>query len=395
MKQTSLLLGAGFSVNQGYPTANQLNTKLIELHPEDFWIHTDGTVLFKARDKKDPCWYSSYAKGKFFIVRLIEFYVQLTGKEFNYEEFYDFYNEIYRQENDIPEFNDFCDKFREEFHCDIDNHNLLSRTNNIFNQLIAHYLVDREGNRFYKPIHYCKPIFPGYTGFLNCLEHWGAEGILHIHTLNHDIFFEIFNSSDWLQGNLCDGFKELGSPYYGNLGEKYKVRLPYFTNEYKEKYRLYKLHGSIDQFPFHIQNSGIETYVKIKLGIGTSDLFKEVNIDGELSYINDWINYHPDFLSGTTSKILRYREPWYYEKIFTHFENNLEKSESLILIGYGCGDIEVNNLIEKKFDFKNKPVFVVDPFPTDRATEFLKRFNGTLIQKKPDELRIDDFKNEK
>src|SRR5690606_18110771 len=148
-------------------------------------------------------------------------------------------------------------------------------------------------------------------------------------------------------------------------------------------------------FPFHIQNSGIETYVKIKLGIGTSDLFKEVNTDGELSYINDWINYHPDFLSGTTSKILRYREPWYYEKIFIHFENNLEKSESLILVGYGCGDIEVNNLIEKKFDFKNKPVFVVDPFPTDRTTEFLKRFNGTLIKKKPDELRIDDFKNEK
>src|SRR5690606_4677332 len=117
MKQTALLLGAGFSVNQGYPTANQLNTKLIELHPEDFWIQTDGTVLFKARDKEDPCWYSNYAKGKFFVVRLIEFYVQLTGKELSYEEFYDFYNEIYRQEKDIPEFNDFCDKFREEFHC--------------------------------------------------------------------------------------------------------------------------------------------------------------------------------------------------------------------------------------------------------------------------------------
>ncbi|MDP1795706.1 MAG: SIR2 family protein [Daejeonella sp.] len=197
---------------------------------------------------------------------------------------------------------------------------------------------------------------------------------------------------NWLHGKLSDGFKELGSPYYGDFEGKYKVRLPYFANEYSQKYRLYKLHGSLDQFPFHIQGLGIDTYVKIKFGIGTSDLFKEVNIDGEFSYINDFINYHSDFLSGTTSKILRYREPWYYDKLFTHFEENLSQSESLIIIGYGCGDIEVNNLIEKNFDFKNKQVFIVDPFPTDRTMEFLKRFEGTLINKTPDELRIEDLK---
>ena len=394
MKQTSLLLGAGFSVNQGYLTANQLNSKLAGLDPEDFWIHTDGTVHLKKREEKDLCWYSSYAKGKFFIVRLIEFYQKHTGTDFNYEEFYDFYNEIYRQEKIIPQFDEFCDTFREEYHTDIDNHNLLSKTNSIFNQLIAHYLVDRDGNKFYEPVHYGKPIFPGYTGFLNCLENWGENGIVHIHTLNHDIFFEIFNSSDWLQGNLCDGFKELGSPYYGNLGEKYKVRLPYFTNEYMEKYRLYKLHGSVDQFPFHIQNEGIETYVKIKLGIGTNDLFKEVEKKDGLTYINDLINYHPDFLSGTTSKILRYREPWYYEKVFNHFEDNLENSETLILVGYGCGDIEVNNLIDKKFDFKSKSVFVVDPFPSDKTSEFLDKFNGILIKKTPDHLTLNDFEKQ-
>lgn len=391
MKQTSLLLGAGFSVNQGYPTANQLNTKLKSLDAEDFWVHTDGTVYLKKREEKDLCWYSDHAKGKFFIVRLIEFYQIHTGKDFNYEEFYDFYNEIYRQEKKIPEFDDFCDEFRIEHHTEIDNHNLLSRTNSILNQLIAHFLVDKNGKIFYEPIHHCKPIFPGYTGFLDCLENWGENGIVHVHTLNHDIFFEVFNSSDWLQGDLCDGFKELGSPYYGNLGEKYKVRLPYFTNEYKEKYRLYKLHGSVDQFPFHIQNEGIDTYVKIKLGIGTNDLFKEVENEDGLTYINDWINYHPDFLSGTTSKILRYREPWYYGKVFTHFENNLENSERLILVGYGCGDIEVNNLIGEKFDFKEKPLFVVDPFPSDKTSEFLDKYNGILIEKTPENLNTNDF----
>ena len=394
MTQNSLLLGAGFSVNQGYPTANQLNAKLTGLDPEDFWIHTDGTVVLKSRDEKDPCWYSSHAEGKFFIVELIEFYQKHSQKEFNYEEFYDFYNEIYRNEIEIPEFNEFCEKFRKKYSSDIDYHNLLSKTNNIFNQLIGHFLVDKEGYKFYEPVHYGKPIFPGYTGFLDCLEKWGGDGIVHVHTLNHDILFEIFKSSDWIQGNMDDGFKELGSPYYGNIGEKHKVRLPYFTNEYHKIIRLYKLHGSVDQFPFHIQNEGIETYVKIKRGIGKSDLFKEVVKDGKLTYINDWINYHPDFLSGTTSKILRYSEPVYYEKVFNHFENNLENSEMLILIGYGCGDVEVNNLIKEKFDFINKPLFVVDPYPSDKTKEFILEFNGKLIEKTPNDLNLDDLKGE-
>jgi hypothetical protein len=388
MKQTSLLLGAGFSVNYGYPTANKLNQKLSCLDPEDFWVHTNGTVLLKKKEDEDPC----YAKGKFFIVKLIEFYQKYTKNEFNYEEFYDFYNEIYRNEKELTEFNEFCDNFRNEYQTDIDNLNLLSETNIILNQLIGHYLVDRKGNKFYEPGHYCKPTFPGYTGFLDCLEKWGELGVVHVHTLNHDIFFEIFKSSDWIQGNLGDGFRELGSPYYGNLLEKYTVRLQYFTNEYQEKFRLYKLHGSIDQFPFHIQNEGIETYLKIKFGIRTSDLFKEVEKDGEFTYINDWINYHPDFLSGTTSKILRYREPWYYEKVFTHFEINLENSEALILIGYGCGDIEVNNLIKKKYDYKSKPIFIVEPFPSDNTHKLIKELNGKLIEKTPDNLRIEDFK---
>ena len=390
MKEKSLLLGAGFSVNQGYPSANKLNTKLRELDPEDFCVHTDGIVILKEKEAEDPYWYTDDAKNKHFVVRLIQFYNE--SNDFNYEEFYDFYNEIYRGESENHEFDKLCDDFRKDFKSKTDNYNLLSRTNNIFNQLISLFLVDKEGNKFYDPIHYCKPIFPGYTGFLNCLEKWGNYGIAHIHTLNHDIFFEIFKSSDWLQGNLSDGFHELGSPYYGNLKELYKVRLPYFTNEYNEKFRLYKLHGSIDQFPFHIQESGIDTYVKIKFGIGTTDLFKEVqNENGDLNYINDWINYHPDFLSGTTSKILRYREPWYYEKVFNHFENNLSNSDSFITIGYGCGDIEINNLIEDRFDFKNKPVFVVEPYPSYRTKQFLERFNGKLIEKNPENLELSDF----
>lgn len=391
MKQTSLLIGAGFSVNRGYPTANQLNKILINLDPDDFWVHTDGTVFRKDKVDEDPCWYSDDSKHKHFVIRLIHLYQDLSAGEFNYEEFYDFYNEIYRGERESTEFDELCKSFRADFKLDTDNINLISITNRILNQLISIFLVDQDGNKFYSPVHLCKPIYPGYSGFLNCIEKWGVDSIVHIHTLNHDLFFETFKSSDWIQGELSDGFVEIGSPYYGNFKENYKVRLPSFTNEFDKKFRLYKLHGSVDQFPFHIQSQGIDTYIKIKLGIGTSDLFKEVSEDGELKYINDWINYHSDFLTGTTSKILRYREPWYYEKIFTHFEKNLKHSEQLIIIGYGCGDIEINRLIEEYYDFKNKSIYLVEPYPSKRSKKFVERFNGKLIEKTPDNLNIDDF----
>jgi hypothetical protein len=155
---------------------------------------------------------------------------------------------------------------------------------------------------------------------------------------------------------------------------------------------LYKLHGSIDQFPYHIQESGIDTYIKTKPGIRNHSFFKEISDgNGSFKYINDWINYHSDFLSGTTSKILRYREPWYYEKVFIHFEKNLAASEILVIVGYGCGDTEINNLIQKFFDPKKK-IFIVEPYPHSGTKAFCAKFNAKLIEKNPDNISIEDFK---
>tara|TARA_R110000868_G_scaffold410463_2_gene698557 strand:+ start:1147 stop:2322 length:1176 start_codon:yes stop_codon:yes gene_type:complete len=389
MKETSILLGAGFSVNKGYPTANQLNNKLTELTAEDFWVASEGTVLLKEKTEKDLNWFSSDSKHKIFVVNLIKYYREKTGG-FNYEEFFDFYNNI-KPEEKGTEFDDFCENFRKEYHIDTNNLNLISRTNNIFNQLISKFIVDGDGNKFYESIHYSKPIYPGYTGILNCLENWGKEGNTHIHTLNHDIFFETLSSSDWIKGKFSDGFEELGSKYYGGIKGNVKVRLSYFTNVYKETFRLYKLHGSFDQFPFHLQDSGIDTYVKIKLGIGTTELYKEVD-DGQggYKYVNDWVNYHPDFLSGTTSKILRYGEPYYYDKVFANFKKNLSLSNKLIIVGYGCGDSEINKMIESNFDFKKYPVVIVDPYPTEQIESFAKKFNAKIIEKTPNNLEIKD-----
>lgn len=390
MSEMSLLLGAGFSVNQGYPTASELNKRLEELNHEDFYVHTSGVVVMKEREFPDPCFYSDHAIGKFFLIELIEYYTKENS--FNYEEFYDFYNAFYRKKTKDEAFDQFCNGFRGRIRTDLDNQNLLSRTNSIFNQLIIKFLKDREGNTFYKPVRQCKPILPGYDGFLYCLEGWGKDGSTHIHTLNHDIFFETFKDTDWLDGNLTDGFDELGSPFFGRRENGDNVRLAYFSDRFKGPFRLYKLHGSIDQVPFHIQEKGIDTYIKTKQGISKTNLYKEVQgEDGNLTYINDWINYHADFLSGTTSKILRYREPFYYGKMFEHFETNLSNSSSLVVIGYGCRDIEINNIIETKFDFKNKPCFIVEPYPSESTISFIEKYGAQLISRHPGNMSLEDF----
>lgn len=389
MKHISLLLGAGFSVNKGYPTGSDLNNKILNLKITDFCVSTGGTVAWLTDGQDDPFNYSIYYTYKVFTLDCIKLYA--GSNSFDYEKFYDFYKIDVRNAAADSEFNIFCDDFRKKYNCEENNINLLMHLDNIYNQLIGGLLVDGEGNKFYEPVHYCEPIYPGYTGILNCLKSWGKDYKVHIHTLNHDLFFETFKSSDWLQGELDDGFQELGSPYYGDFQERFKVRLPVFTDTYKKKFNLYKLHGSIDQYPFHLANGIVETYIKNKNGIGAGGLYKEtVDENNELVYINDWINYHSDFLSGTSAKILRYREPTYYEKVFQNFEQNLKNSEYLILIGYGCGDSEINNLIEKFYKGYNR-IFVVDPYPQEKTQEFCNRFDAIMIERHLQDLTENDF----
>lgn len=127
----------------------------------------------------------------------------------------------------------------------------------------------------------------------------------------------------------------------------------------------------------------------------TTDYFKEEkkDKDGNLVYENCWVNYHSDFLTGTTSKIIRYREPLLYQKLFKLFENNLTKSDMLIIIGYGCKDSEVNKIIVDKFG-KNKPCFIVDPYAGDTVQSFIKEMgnNTKLITTPLNYLKMDDFK---
>jgi len=384
MKQISLLLGAGFSVNKGYPTANQLNNKITSLKSSAFTVAPQGSVCWLKDGQKDSFAYDRNNTFKLFTLELVAFYA--VSHNFNYEEFFDYYTNV----NKAPDehFLQLCDNFRETHHIEDDNINLISRHNSIFNQIISGFLVDGDGTSFYKNIHHGGP-YRGYSGFLSCLQHWKVDNTIHVNTLNHDLFFESLNHTDAINGELSDGFSELGSPYYGELESEVKVRLAYYSGKYETIFRLYKLHGSLDQYPFHSMNGGIDGYIKTKPGVGITDFYKEIkNDDGSLAYVNDFVNYFPDFLSGTTSKILRYSDPVYYESIFKTFETTLQNSKKLILIGYGCGDSEINNIIFNNF---KGSIYVVDPFPSAKTVEFCQVTGAKLLKKTPENIGIMEF----
>lgn len=395
VKSISILLGAGFSAPMGYPIGNKLNEAILNCKDDDFAFDTSGVMCSTLDGKKPDFGYKTSYDFEFdFCLDLVKHFNDIKGS-FDYEEFYDYVN--YDAKNDESIKSSYDPKL---YATERSWEQMLGTVRNIYQQLIGYYLVDADGNSWYDNApHFGGGIFPNYTGILNCLREFGNNHIVNVHTLNHDLFFERLNHTDWIQGRLSDGFEELGSPYYGDLnvdGRIYKCRLKRYTGNYNTALRLFKLHGSKDYAIFY--NSGEHSsltpdrYIKTRYGIGFGELYKErKRKDGKLEYDRCWVNYHADFLTGTTSKITRYKEPLLFKILFEHFQSNLKKAEKLIIIGYGAKDSEINKMLEQSFDFKNKPVYIIDPFPSSALTQLKDRLNAKLITKHLDDIEITDI----
>lgn len=121
-----------------------------------------------------------------------------------------------------------------------------------------------------------------------------------------------------------------------------------------------------------------ENYVKIRCGIETNILKSrksKIGYDDSPSAEN-----HADFLTGTTSKIQRYNEPLLYKKLFKKFRKNLQNAEKLIIIGYGCKDAGINEMILDNFDFKHKQSFIVDAHAGSQVNSFKEKLHAKLCK---------------
>lgn len=384
-KSISFLLGAGFSAPMGYPIGNDMNKGLLNFDDSSLDFAPCGT-LANSTDGTKPMFQmngvlNNHQKFFIFCKRLIKEYTKAHKDKFDYEQFYDF---IKTEEAKQERYQRLCDDLLDD--CESYEH-YLSNVSHIYNQMAAHLLKDKTGKSWYDDEPFKMNFYDGYNGFLTYLSELSHEFIVNVHTLNHDLLFESFNKTGFINGSISDGFDEYGSEYYGKLTIKnrtYHCRLERYKGRYNTPIRLYKLHGSLDYVPFYRRNECgwmiPENYVKIKWGIGSGIIMKSRK--SRMGYELYTSEYHADFLTGTSSKIKRYNEPLLFKKLFKKFRNNLRDAEMLIIIGYGCKDEGINEMIKENFDYRHKSSFIIDAYAKDgsQVDLFKKELQAKLLR---------------
>ncbi|MBK9220680.1 MAG: SIR2 family protein [Saprospiraceae bacterium] len=395
-KNMSILLGSGFSYPARIPSVGKINGILTSLTPEEIFWGMDRYV-FLLKGQPDPNARLTIDKRNFF-VEFIKYYCDSIGghDNFNYEVFYDFYYSMYREDH-YDDIADFCESFRSKYRLhDIshDNANLILTFNDGFNQILR-YLLGRP-EFFENNVH--KFNYTNYDNLIKYLVDLAEAGyIVHIHTLNHDLLFDHIGKVTDIQSYFCDGFSELGLSYYGDLdldsslSISYKVRLKGFQNIYNKPIRFYKLHGSIDTYSFNLSYPHLDR-TRIKTEYAVEDIYKEIFDEkaGEHKYIKGIKSVYPDFLSGTTEKLRNYSDV-YYEIIFTHFKQNLNSSNKLIIIGYGFKDKGINEILETYLNSKKEKTIVIDP--NKSTAPFYRKHEFNHISKSISQIGHDEFKN--
>lgn len=382
MGNISFLLGAGFSVNQGYPTAYRLVQAITSLQYGDFIVSAGGNVA-PTPDGRDIWTLGSYKLAKESVLELIKLHNDRNPGNFNYEEFYDFLT--------LTEETEFSDeelailrKYISEDGCYKDLLNLRSDLIKIFTQIVSWKISDGGEDKFYSSNVVTDFSKNKYAGFLELVRHFKSEGkLLNFHTLNHDLFLESLRYTDEFGGEMSDGFTDDTEFYEDSDG--YEKKLLKFTDKYPSNIRLFKLHGSFDIIPFR-GNGHVTDYVKFPWRTDLTNIKKR----DDKGDILDFTNYHSDFLSGTMFKKSRYAEPKYFGVILGHFDQNLSDADKLIIIGYGCLDSGINNIIDEKLK-TGVSIYVVDPFPSAAVLDFVAQKGAKLIKKTPEEILFEDF----
>ncbi len=379
----SFLFGSGFSVPENIPAVSAINKKMSHLKEGDFYLGTDQRAFFYQAEWRDPNgWMPGSYFDRLFAQEFTAFYCKLilggNSDYYNYEEFYDFLTEFLRFQKRKEEINKFCELFRTTFIKAklyiIDDYNLVWRFKRIFNQLISCLL---NVPRYHEDVSYSN--YPHYEPLVGCIRDSLKTKIVDVHTLNHDLFFDMLGSKHVdLWQHYSDGFTEYGSPYFGEVSfdhkskvgtvhKSYKVRLRYYDNEYSKKLRLFKLHGSIDNYTLIQSDSPGGNHfsgknpIRVKKDFAVREFLVE-RLDEKLKkylYERPFSETYPDFLTGTTEKIRLYHDP-FYDNLFLYFKNNLLNSTHLFVIGYGFQDRGINEYLENHYLIFNKPMIVID-----------------------------------
>lgn len=376
--KVSFLIGSGFSIPEGIPGVKQLNARLAKINESEILIHTDQRAFFIEKVSDDPNRWSNWDQ-RIFLQEFLEFYsaeILDSAENFHYETFYDFYSGYLHEGENKARIEEFYQKFNDKhFNGADDNrdcYNRITDFNRSFSQLLASKLHKLNYFQDISTLNY-----PPYDGFIGFLTEIIKTHDVKFHTLNHDLFFDWLgqhHTSLWQ--HFSDGYQLEGSPFYGlvtynfnantdrEVRKAYYVKLERFVGKFDTSLALFKLHGSIFNTIAH-ESKG-ENF-RLKANYGVHQIFMEranqQTGDIELEHLLDEVS--PDYLSGTTNKLRYYSSDSYYEKLFRHFEKNLETCDFLIVIGYGFKDSGINRFLEKHFIPRGKKMVVIDPSKPD------------------------------
>ena len=64
----------------------------------------------------------------------------------------------------------------------------------------------------------------------------------------------------------------------------------------------------------------------------------------------------------------------------------------LIIIGYGCKDSKINEMVYENFDFKRSPIYIFDPKPSDALKAFASQTKAKVMVKSVTEIEQSDLK---
>ncbi|MBQ3831657.1 MAG: SIR2 family protein [Bacteroidales bacterium] len=363
-KHIAFLLGAGFSVPAGLPTANDL-WKMILKH-----YKLQLEYEFKS---------SSVMEKPFTDWWLFPFWKTLKS---------------YPNENEIS-YEDFFDRLlseKEEKICTTCLSNFISENiNNYWNggnsQSLKALLFDSWNrelvNNHREIVQSCINTYQniirkslsvvkidGYDNFASIINNLYLCGNhIDIFTLNHDLLVEQLLqtwSIKFDDGYDYNNAKKIGKHLF------YDVK----TNMHeKGNVNLYKLHGSIDLYKYKENGNNDYRYAKV--------------INGDPFMVSDdtIFEIHPYFLTGITAKLQEYNNK-YISHLMSLFETVLAKSQNLIMIGYSGNDGGINNVIFENYDNWSNTIIIS---PDANKHPFVKEKQAIAINKGIESLSLNDL----
>lgn len=351
MSKLSVILGAGFSANAGFPLAQSVNARfnrnqignLLKMSSSE-WLWKDGkneTTVHNGTILTEANYYS------YVINEVVKDYCQQTGTFNDYEDLFQY---ILNNSNDKAWHKNIQEKAYQKYlidyphmnypegikHLTFHKNNGVSRTIEIINYLIADLLFLQVPEEI---------IIKFYKRFVDYILQFDNVTIF---TLNHDLLLE--GILDLFKVKYSRGFSDKESSIYFE-----ESPLPIFQDDFsKSRIKIIKLHGSLDYYRFqevdNSQLSGKYNYFTTRgyrakhyarrIDLKTGETIQDLNSD-----------IVPKFITGKDKPEI-IKNDVMYSALFSHFQNDISKTENLLISGYSFRDEHVNAELQQRNDLK-------------------------------------------